>query len=166
MQRRHYPHSDFAMLARYVARYASHPPISEGRIDRFDKEAGTVTWHYDPHEDDRLEEGRKRGRQYVTDSVSGFIARLLIHIPDGKFHQIRYYGFYSNRTRSRPRHRKMSSEPECSETRLFLRWEARLMSVYGYSPLICECGTRMRINYRLSYFPGMEFEEWKRKNSG
>ena len=57
MQRRHYPHSDFAMLARY----ASHPPISEGRIDRFDKEAGTVTWHYDPHEDDGLEEGEKRG---------------------------------------------------------------------------------------------------------
>lgn len=158
--------TDFAMLARYVARYASHPPISEGRIDRFDKEAGTVTWHYDPHEDDRLEEGRKRGRQYVTDSISGFIARLLIHIPDGKFHQIRYYGFYSNRTTSVPRHRKMAGEGEISEARLFLRWEARLMSVYGYSPLICECGTRMRINHRLSYFPGMEFEEWKRKNSG
>ena len=61
MQRRHYPHSDFAMLARYVARYASHPPISEGRIDRFDKEAGTVTWHYDPHEDDGLRKGRSGG---------------------------------------------------------------------------------------------------------
>lgn len=158
--------TDFAMLARYVARYASHPPISEGRIDRFDKEAGTVAWHYDPHEDGGLEEGEKRGRQYVTDTVSGFIARLLIHIPDGKFHQIRYYGFYSNRTRSRPRYRKMSSEPECSEVRRFLRWENRLMSVYGYTPLLCECGARMRINYRLSYFPGMEFEEWKRKDSG
>lgn len=158
--------TDFAMLARYVARYASHPPISEGRIDRFDKEAGTVTWHYDPHEDDGLEEGEKRRRQYVTDTVSGFIARLLIHIPDGKFHQIRYYGFYSNRTRSRPRRRKMSSELECSEVRRFLRWENRLMSVYGYTPLLCECGARMRINHRLSYFPGMEFEEWERKDSG
>lgn len=108
----------------------------------------------------------ERGRQHVTDTVSGFIARLLIHIPDGKFHQIRYYGFYSNRTRSRPRHRKMSSEPECSEVRRFLRWENRLMSVYGYTPLLCECGARMRINYRLSYFPGMEFEEWERKDSG
>ena len=37
------------------------------------------------------------------------------------------------------------------------------MSVYGYSPLICECGTRMRISHRLSYFPGMEFEEWKKR---
>ena len=102
----------------------------------------------------------------MTDTVSGFIARLLIHIPDGKFHRIRYYGFYSNRTRSRPRHRKMSSELECSEVRRFLRWENRLMSVYGYTPLLCECGARMRINYRLSYFPGMGFEEWKRKDSG
>lgn len=158
--------TDFAQLAKYVARYASHPPISEGRIDKFDRIEETVTWHYDPHEDDGLEESEKRGRQYVTDTISEFIARLIIHIPDEKFHQIRYYGFYSNRTTSNPKHKKMSSDAENAEVRLFLRWERMLMATYGYSPLICECGTRMHINHRLSYFPGMiDFEEWKRKYS-
>lgn len=156
--------TDFAQLAKYVARYASHPPISEGRIDRLDRENKTVTWHYDPHEDDGLDESERRGRQYVTDGIQKFIARLIIHIPDERFQQIRYYGFYSNRTTSRPKHRKMSTDEENREARLYLRWEKMLLSVYGYSPLICCCGTRMAINHRLSYFPGMEYEEWKKRN--
>ena len=159
--------TDFAQLAKYVARYASHPPISEGRIDEFSKEENKVVWHYDPHEDEGLEEEEKRGRQYVTDTIPEFIARLIVHIPDAKFQQIRYYGFYSNRTASRPRHRRMSTDKENAEARLFLRWEHMLLSVYGYSPLICDCGARMKINHKLSYFPGMNYEEWKkRRDSG
>ncbi len=158
--------TDFAQLARYVARYASHPPISESRIDSFDKTNKTVTWHYDPHEDDGLEESEKRGRQYVTESIQDFIARLLVHVPDEGFQQIRYYGFYSNRTTSRPNHRKMATEKEMDEVRRFLKWEQMLLSVYGYSPLICECGARMNINHSLSYYPGRTFEEWKKEDSG
>ena len=126
-----------------------------------------MVWHYDPHEDEGLEEEEKRGRQYVTDTIPEFIARLIVHIPDAKFQQIRYYGFYSNRTASKPRHRRMSTDKENAEARLFLRWEHMLLSVYGYSPLICDCGARMKINHKLSYFPGMDYEEWKkRRDSG
>lgn len=158
--------TDFAQLAKYVARYASHPPISEGRIDAFDKKNKTVTWHYDPHEDDGLEEEEKRGRQYVTDSINDFIARLIVHIPDKGFHQIRYYGFYSNRTIGKPKYRKMSTEKEMEEVRKFLKWEQMLLSVYGYSPLICECGARMEINHSLSYYPGRSYPEWKGRDYG
>lgn len=156
---------DFAALAKYVARYASHPPISEGRIDRFDPGNDTVTWHYDPHEDDTCEECDRKGRQYVTDSVDRFIARLIVHIPDDRFQQIRYYGFYSNRGKTRPHHRRMSTDEENREVLEFLRWERMLMSMYGYSPMICDCGARMHINHQLSYFPGMNFEEWKKRDS-
>ena len=165
-RRKAHRRTDFVQLAKYVARYASHPPISEGRIDGFDRGKGTVSWHYDPHEDDRLEEGRKRGRVYVTDTVAAFIARLIVHIPDSKFQQIRYYGFYSNRTTGRPVHERMSSGREDAEYRRLLRWESMLMSVYGYSPLICECGTRMRISHGLSYFPGMDCKEWGKEGCG
>lgn len=54
-------------LAKYVTRYASHPAISESRIDSFDSETKTVTWHYEPHEDDTRKEEEKLGTQTVTD---------------------------------------------------------------------------------------------------
>ena len=135
MQRRRYPHSDFAKETYYKK--------SQFR--------------------ERLLVARNAGREALTNFIRMLCNTLQARRERG---QIRYYGFYSNRTRSRPRHRKMSSEPECSEVRRFLRWENRLMSIYGYTPLLCECGARMHINYRLSYFPGMEFEEWERKDSG
>ncbi len=160
MQRHHYPHSDFAKET-YFKKSQFHDRLCTARNAGY-----PILTNFIRMLCNTLQARRERGRQYVTDTVSRFIARLIIHIPDGKFHQIRYYGFYSNRTRSRPRHRKMSSEMECSEVRRFLRWENRLVSVYGYTPLLCECGARMRINYRLSYFPGMGFEEGKRKDSG
>ena len=51
--------------------------------------------------------------------------------------------FYSNRTIGKPKYRKMSTEKEMEEVRQFLKWRQMLLPVYGYSPLICECGTRM-----------------------
>lgn len=42
--------------AKYIARYASHLALSERRILKRDKENKTVTWFYDPHEDDLCEE--------------------------------------------------------------------------------------------------------------
>ena len=45
---------DIVTLTNYIARYASHPPISEKRILEFDEIKNTVTWYYDPHEDDDI----------------------------------------------------------------------------------------------------------------
>lgn len=39
-------------MANYIARYASHPAISERRILKWDKLNKTITWFYEPHEDD------------------------------------------------------------------------------------------------------------------
>lgn len=117
-----------------------HTPISEGRIDEFSKEENKEVWHYVPHEDEGLEEEEKRERQYVTNMVPEFITRLIIHISDAKFQQIRFYRFYSNRTASRPRQRRMSTDRENAKARLFPEWKHMPLSVYGYSPLICDVG--------------------------
>lgn len=156
---------DYVGLAKYVARYASHPPISEGRIENFDKERKTVTWYYDPHEDDTCEEKDKKGRQHIADKVEDFISKLIIHIPTKKFQQIRYYGFYANKTKNKSTAHKLCSRKDINEMRALLRWENMLIQNYGYSPLICDCGARMKINHSLSYYPGMEFTTWIKSNS-
>ncbi len=86
-------------LTEYVARYASHPAIAESRITGFDKLNHTVSYYYDPHEDDLLDENdpNRLGRQYITESVFKFMKKLCRHIPNKGFHNVRYYGFYSNR---------------------------------------------------------------------
>lgn len=78
----------------------------------------------------------------------------------------KYYDFYSNRTKTRPTHRKMATDDENREARAFLRWERMLMKAFGYDPMLCHCGGRMHINYQLSYYQGKEFEECEISGSG
>lgn len=141
-------------LTNYVARYASHPPLSENRITKFNREAKTVEWFYDPHEDDLQEDEEKLiGRQFINESVDSFLSKLLIHIPDKGFQQIRYYGFYSNKTKSEPKKRKLFCKKEINKMSSLLKWENALLNAYGYTPLICSCGTRMELKPNLCYIP-------------
>ncbi|MCM1131554.1 MAG: transposase [Roseburia sp.] len=84
-------------IVNYVCRYASHPAMSESRILKYDNVIKMVYYYYDPHEDDAvIDEFDKVGRQYVSESVFDFIAKLIIHIPEQGVHTTRYYGFYAN----------------------------------------------------------------------
>ena len=81
-------------LTNYITRYASHPPISERRIISINDDNHTITWFYDPHEDDDVkDEELKLGKQIITEDIFSFMSKLIIHIPDKKFQIIRYYGF-------------------------------------------------------------------------
>lgn len=73
------------IVTKYIGRYLGRPVIATSRIDRYDGE--TVTFHYNRHEDNRL----------ITESVPvmEFIQRLIQHIPEKHFKQIRYYGLYA-----------------------------------------------------------------------
>ena len=73
-------------IVNQVCRYARHPAMSESRIIKYDKEKKTVYYYYDPHEDDAID---KKGRQYVTESIFDFIAKLIVHIPEEKVHTTR-----------------------------------------------------------------------------
>ena len=146
---------DVAELTRYIARYASHPAISERRISSFDPKAMTVTWFYDPHEDDDVkDESEKRGRQHVTESAEDFIKRLLIHVPDKGFQQIRYYGFYSNKCKTEPNTGLLFTPSELAKMAEDNTWAKGLRKSFGYDPTWCKCGARMEINYDLSDFRG------------
>ena len=146
---------DVAELTHYIARYASHPAISERRISSFDPKAMTVTWFYDPHEDDDVkDESEKRGRQYVTESAEDFIKRLLIHVPDKGFQQIRYYGFYSNKCKTEPNTGLLFTPSELAKMAEDNTWAKGLWKSFGYDPTWCKCGARMEVNYDLSDFRG------------
>ena len=143
-------------IANYIARYVSHPAIAESRIISLNDVKNTITYYYDPHEDDNIEEEiNKLGRQYVTEDVFEFISKLIQHIPDKGFHQIRYYGFYSNRTTKKCD----NVEPlywlnHYKEGKANLKWNKSLKLSYNYDPLVCYCGYHMHVNYDLSFFPG------------
>lgn len=141
-------------LAKYVARYASHPAIAESRIISYDEEKHTVTWYYEPHEDDNLPEDQKFGAITVTDSAEKFISRLLIHVSSKGFKTIRYYGFYSQASKAKPseEERMVRSSGEGGSRRTD-SYEIRMLKTFGFTPFLCSCGTMMEPDWGKSYFP-------------
>jgi len=111
----------------------------------------------DPGSDD-LKAGVNRNFQ-VFDPLD-FIAEIVQHIPEPRDHTIRYYGWYSNKSRG-------MRAKECSELlanfadnerdaegvednlqRIIARsrWAALIKKVYEIDPLVCpHCGEQMRI---------------------
>jgi len=79
--------ADSKTVAKYIGRYLGRPVIALSRIDGYDKDEDTVTFHYNRHEDDVL----------VTETRASidFIKPLIQHIPEKGFKMIRYYGVYA-----------------------------------------------------------------------
>jgi len=154
-------HSRIAIkqIAEYIARYAAHPAISESRITAVDYVNHTVSYYYDPHEDDNLDDDSlKRGRQYVTESVFDFIRKLIIHIPDKGFHTVRYYGFYANRSKlPRKQHTALYARHEIAQMKKRLFWRFNIYHAYRFDPLLCHCGHQMVLIYDLSFFPDSKY---------
>jgi hypothetical protein len=138
--------------------FAGHPAIAESRITNVDYDNHTVTYYYDPHEDDNneiIEE--KLGRQFVMESVFHFIKKLVIHIPDKGFHTVRYYGFYANKSNNTiPNFLKLYSLSDLKKLSNRLFWRINLILTYKYDPLLCECSSIMKVNFNSSYFPNCD----------
>lgn len=146
--------NDLKSVTNYIARYASHPAISERRILSFDIEAKTVTWYFDPHEDDDIrDEDLKQGRQVITEDVFSFMGKLITHIPDKGFQQIRYYGFYSNAYKFSYSPIKLFDDATLTKMLDNTKWVNGLKNSFGYDPTLCICGSQMIINYELSCYP-------------
>ena len=139
-------------LTRYVARYSSHPAISQSRIISYDSKSHIVKWFYEPHEDDNKSESEKQGRIYVEDTAEDFISKLLIHIPTKGFKMVRYYGFYSQACKTKS-DKTMFSSRELFHQSLMLKYESMTMLTFGFDPMICCCGTRMVFQKEKSFFP-------------
>jgi len=121
-------------IIKYIGRYLGRPTIATSRIDRHDGD--TVTFHYNRHEDNKL--------IHETIPSLEFIERLIQHIPDKHFKQIRYYGIYA-RHRDSDKSLLMAIPKEKHKILLsFNQWRECILLSFGYDPLMCpQCGNTM-----------------------
>lgn len=83
------PNAKFTLI--YIGRYTKRPVIAESRILEYDGES--VLFSYEDQISSKT--------LYVRLTVEDFIARLIRHIPDKGFRQIRYAGIFAARVRSK-----------------------------------------------------------------
>ena len=132
---------------------AKRPSISEAKIIFYDGE--NVTFEYK----DKLTEEETR----LCLSADEFIKRLIRHIPDKNFRMIRYYGFYSNRTKEiREKLRQELPKKYRGDFRFEIKtktWRERIVEMSGKDPLACPvCGEIMRLTaiaYKSRDGPGL-----------
>ena len=120
---------DPKVVTKYIGRYLGRPVIATSRIDNYDSE--NVTFHYNRHEDEKL--------IVETIPVLEFIQRLIQHIPEKHFKQIRYYGLYA-RTKEQNKKLQLAISREKHKIILsFNRWRDCILHSFGYDPLKCPC---------------------------
>lgn len=120
---------DPKVVTKYIGRYLGRPVIAASRIDNYDGEK--VTFHYNRHEDEKL--------IVETISVMEFIQRLIQHIPEKHFKQIRYYGIYA---RTKVQNKKLNFAISREKHKIILsfnRWRDCTLHSFGYDPLKCPC---------------------------
>lgn len=121
---------------KYSCRYTKRPVIAEGRIVRFGEQY--VTFEFKDYH-------QGGARSFKKLPVLDFIDRLVQHIPDQFFRQVRYYGLFSNAKRTehleQARHflaqrKKRRPSPQ--------NWEQRRKAAGDRKPLSCpRCGDDM-----------------------
>jgi hypothetical protein len=121
---------------RYACRYSKRPVIAEGRIMNFER--GYVTFRFKDYH-------QGGARCFKKLPVLVFIDRLVQHLPEQKFRQVRYYGLFSNATRTEhlanvrqilAQRKKRRPKP--------MTWEQRRKAAGSRKPLSCpRCDHRM-----------------------
>jgi len=120
---------DPRIVTKYIGRYLGRPVIATSRIDNYDGDY--VTFHYNRHEDEKL--------IVETVPVLEFIQRLIQHIPEKHFKQIRYYGIYA---RTKEQNKKLQHAISKEKHKIILsfnRWRDCILHSFGYDPLKCPC---------------------------
>lgn len=130
---------DPKVVTKYIGRYLGRPVIAISRIDSYDGE--NVTFHYNRHEDNQL----------IVETIPAmeFIERLIQHIPEKHFKQIRYYGLY---TRNRENDKKINLAIAKEKRKIILsfnRWRDCTLSSFGYNSLMSPCCGRTMLFLEL-----------------
>lgn len=119
----------------YLGKYLKRPPIGKTRIKHYD--GTSVTYEYLDH--------YTNTKETMTLPVLEFIARLICHIPDKHFRNIRYYGFLSHKLRGKllPVVYKLLTM-KTTHTKVYITWSTMIRTTYKYDPMICpQCKTYM-----------------------
>ena len=128
-------------LIKYVCRYVSRPVMAESRIIDYD---GTfVTFWYQRHNDDLI----------IIEKVHAFefISRLIIHIPDYNFKQIRFYGAYHNSTKITIEVQKLISKEKSDYQKKLDMWRSMIILNFEYDPINCPICNNTMIYYNSIY---------------
>ena len=133
------PHKcEFHQILSYIGRYLGRPVIATSRIDNYDRDNDTVTFHYNRHEDNKL--------IYETIPALEFAQRLMRHIPDKHFKMIRYYGIYARHRDSDKLIRRAIPAEKRNAYRSFTTWRNAIIIAFGYDPIQCpHCGHTMTV---------------------
>lgn len=133
------PHKcEYHQILNYIGRYLGRPVIAASRIDTYDKEKDTVTFHYNRHEDNKL--------IFETIPALEFAQRLMRHIPDKHFKMIRYYGIYARHRASDKMIRRAIPPEKRNAYRSFTTWRNAIILAFGYDPIRCpQCGHTMKV---------------------
>ena len=111
--------------------------MAESRIIDYD---GTlVTFWYQRHNDNLI----------IIEKVHAFefISRLIIHIPDKNFKQIRFYGAYHNSTKITIDIAKFLSKEKVNVMKSLNSWKSMITLSFSINPLFCDvCNTFMEYN--------------------
>jgi len=127
----------------YLGKYLKRPPLGETRIKEYDGKS--VTFQYLDHYTDM--------NQTMTLPVLDFIERLIAHIPDKNFRNIRYYGFLANRVRGKdmPVVRKLLKMTWNIMKKVYTPWREMIRRIFDYDPLKCpKCGLIMEFQQIVS----------------
>lgn len=120
----------------YLGKYLKRPPLGESRLQSYNGQS--VGFIYLDH--------YTHTTQIVFLPVLDFLARLIVHIPDRYFRNIRYYGFLAPRIRSQflPIVYKLLKPFHRAAHTVYRAWRDMLTACFGRDPLTCPvCGTQL-----------------------
>ena len=128
-------------LIKYVCRYVARPVMAESRIIDYDGEF--VTFWYQRHNDDLI----------IIEKIHAFefISRLIIHIPDYNFKQIRFYGAYHNSTILKIDVVKLLSKEKYNFQKKLNRWRSMILLSFKSDPLNCPVCQNVMLYYNSIY---------------
>lgn len=134
-------YKSYVDLVKYVWRYVARPVMAESRIIDYD---GTfITFRYQRHNDDLII--IKKVHAYE------FIARLIVHIPDHNFKQIRFYGAYHNSTKITIEVQKLVSKEKPDYQKKLNNWRSMIVINFEVDPINCPICNNTMIYYRSVY---------------
>ena len=113
----------------YLGKYLKRTPLGETRIKHYD--GNTITFEYLDH--------YTNIKETMTLPALDFIERLICHIPDKNFRNIRYYGFLANRLRGKllPLVYNLLNMKHVITSKVYLSWRNMIQAAYKYDPLRC-----------------------------
>lgn len=128
-------------LIKYVCRYVARPVMAESRIIDYDGEF--VTFWYQRHNDDLI----------IIEKIHAFefISRLIIHVPDYNFKQIRFYGAYHNSTILKIDVAKLLTKEKTDYKIKLNNWRSLILLSFKSDPLNCPVCKNVMIYYNSIY---------------